>query len=200
MSPRLKVVLYAMVSTGDRGQRRELRELRAYAARRNWEIVAEYVDRKSRAQESRPELNRLMQDAKRRKFDVVAVWKLARFASSLKHLVTALAGLNAAGIMFVSLTDGFDLTTPGGCAVSGIWATLADFERDLIRQRVIAGIKNARRHGTAIGRPKGTTRPKINVDMESVRTRLAGGESLRAIARSLGVSPSLLVKHAKAGV
>ena len=201
MSPRLKVALYAMVSTRNRGQTGELSELRDYVGRRHWEIVAEYVEKvSSRTSESRPQLEQLMNDAKRRKFDVIAVWKLDRFAHSLKHLVSALAELNAAGIMFVSLTDRFDLTTTGSRALSGIWTTMAQFERDVIRRRVIAGIKNARRHGTPIGRPRGSTRPKINVDMETVRARLAAGESLRAIARSLSVSPSLLVKRAKAGV
>lgn len=195
-----QVALYARVSTRDKGQNPELqlRELRDYCERRSWEIVGEYIDRGySGAKESRPALDQLMKDAKRRKFDAIAVWKLDRFGRSLKHLVTALAELNAVGVQFVSLTDGFDLTTPAGRALFGMCSVMAEFERDLIRERVRAGMRNARRNGKRLGRPKGSLRPKIKVDVSDVRARIAAGESLRAIARSLKCSPSLLVKRLK---
>src|SRR5690348_6331352 len=123
----LQVALYARVSTRDKGQNPELQlsELREYAARRRWAIVGEYIDKGySGAKESRPALDQMMKDAKRRKFDAIVVWKLDRFGRSLKHLVTALAELNAVGVLFVSLTDGFDLTTPGGRALFGMCATM----------------------------------------------------------------------------
>lgn len=192
--------MYARVSTIDKGQDPDLqlRELREYVERRGWTIASEYVDKgHSGAKESRPALNRMMSDARRRKFDVIAVWKLDRFGRSLKHLVTALADLESLGITFVSLRDGFDLSTASGRLMFQIIGAMGEFERNLIRERVKAGMTNARRKGIRIGRPSG---PAIHIDMRSVRARRASGESLRAIARDLGCSPSLLVKRAKSGV
>jgi DNA invertase Pin-like site-specific DNA recombinase len=199
MSPQSRVAIYARVSTIDKGQDPDLQlsELREYVERRGWKIVSEYVDKgHSGAKESRPALNRLMTDARRRKFDVIAVWKLDRFGRSLKHLVTALADLESLGITFVSLRDGFDLSTASGRLMFQIIGAMGEFERNLIRERVKAGMTNARRKGIRIGRPSG---PAIAIDMRSVRARRAAGESLRAIARDLGCSPSLLVKRAKSG-
>lgn len=197
MTPHSRVALYARVSTADKGQDSELQlhELREFAASRKWEVVGEYTDKGySGAKESRPALNRLMADARRRKFDVIAVWKLDRFGRSLKHLVTSLADLESLGLAFVSLRDGFDLTTPGGRAMFGMCAVMAEFERALIRERVKAGMVNAKRKGIRIGRPSG---PAFNVDMKAVRARRACGESLRSIAGDLGCSASLLVKRFK---
>jgi DNA invertase Pin-like site-specific DNA recombinase len=199
MSPQSRVAIYARVSTIDKGQDPDLQlsELREYVERRGWKIVSEYVDKgHSGAKESRPALNRMMADARRRKFDVIAVWKLDRFGRSLKHLVTALADLESLGITFVSLRDGFDLSTASGRLMFQIIGAMGEFERNLIRERVKAGMTNARRKGIRIGRPSG---PAIAIDMRSVRARRAAGESLRAIARDLGCSPSLLVKRAKSG-
>ena len=192
----LRVALYGRVSTLDKGQDvgLQLRELREYCAHRGWHIAGEYADNGvSGAKESRPELNRLMADAKECKFDVIAVWRLDRFGRSLKHLVTALADLEALGITFVSLKDGFDLTTPSGRLMFQIIGAMAEFERNLIRERVIAGMANARAKGAKLGRTA------LAVDMLRVAERRAAGESLRAIARDLRVSPALLVKRAKAG-
>lgn len=113
----LRVALYGRVSTVDKGQdvNLQLNELRDYSERRGWKIAGEYVDNGvSGAKESRPELNRLMADAKKRRFDAIAVWKLDRFGRSLKHLVMTLADLESLGVAFVSLRDGFDLSTPSG--------------------------------------------------------------------------------------
>jgi DNA invertase Pin-like site-specific DNA recombinase len=197
MTPHSRVALYARVSTANKGQDPDLqlRELREFAASRKWEVVGEVVDKgDSGAKESRPALNRMMADARRRKFDVIAVWKLDRFGRSLKHLVTALSDLESLGLAFVSLRDGFDLTTPSGRAMFGMCAVMAEFERALIRERVKAGMQNAKRKGVRIGRPN---RPAFDVDMHAVSARRAAGESLRAIARDLGCSPSLLVKRFK---
>jgi DNA invertase Pin-like site-specific DNA recombinase len=191
----IRVALYGRVSTLDKGQdvNLQLNELREYSQRRGWKISGEYVDKGvSGAKESRPELNRMMVDAKKRNFDVIAVWKLDRFGRSLKHLVMTLADLESLGVAFVSLRDGFDLSTPSGRLMFQVIGAMGEFERNLIRERVRAGMAHARAKGRKLGRAK------VHVDMNSVEVRRANGESLRAIARDLGVSPALLVKRAKA--
>lgn len=195
MDSNLRVAIYARVSTIDKRQDPELqlRELREYAGRRGWQIEAEYVDAGvSGAKESRPQLNTLMKAARQRQFDAVLVWKLDRFGRSLKNLVTALADLHAMGIAFVSFREGLDLSTPTGRLMFHIVGAIAEFERELIRERVRAGMANARFKGRKLGRPA------AYVDMFSVGARRASGESLRAIARDLGVSPALLVKRSRA--
>ena len=141
--------------------------------------------------ESRPNLNRLMQDAKRRKFDCVLVWKFDRFARSVSHLLRALEEFHALGLDFVSLTEMCDTTTPQGKMLFTILGAVAEFERSLICERVKAGLANARAKGRLPG-PK-----PVTLDIVSVAARRQAGESLRAIAASLGVSPALLVKRAK---
>jgi len=190
----MRVALYGRVSTLDKGQdvNMQMNELREYAARRGWQIEGEYVDNGvSGAKESRPELNRLMAEAKLRKFDVIAVWKLDRFGRSLKHLVISLADLESLGIAFVSLRDGFDLSTPSGRLMFQIIGAMGEFERNLIRERVRAGMAHAKAKGKKLGRAP------LYVDMMAVEARRASGESLRAIARNLGVSAALLVKRTR---
>jgi DNA invertase Pin-like site-specific DNA recombinase len=191
----MKVALYGRVSTLDKGQDvdLQLRELREYCHRRGFEVTQEYVDKGiSGAKESRPQLNRLMSDAKQRTFDCIVVWRLDRFGRSLKHLVTALADLEALGVTFVSLKDGFDLSTPSGRLMFQIVGAMAEFERNLIRERVRAGMQNAKAKGIRLGRRSAV------VDMVAVSERRANGETLRAIAHDLRVSPALLVKRSKA--
>jgi DNA invertase Pin-like site-specific DNA recombinase len=111
-----RVALYARVSTnnGMQDPEMQLSELREYATRRDLIITAEYVDHASGSKESRASLNRLMQDAHSRRFDIVLIWKIDRWGRSLKHLVTSLADLDAYGIALVSLRDSLDLSTPSG--------------------------------------------------------------------------------------
>ena len=135
----------------------------------------------SGAKESRPALNRLMRDAHRRKFDVVLVWKLDRFARSLKQLINALAEMEALGIAFVSLRDNLDLSTPSGRLMFQIIGAMAEFERALIQERVRAGLRHARTQGKRLGRPS------VHVEANLIRELRARGASLRTIARQLGV-------------
>jgi len=117
--------------------------LREYCERRRWTITNEFADvGVSGSKDSRPQLNKLMAGAKQLRFDAVLVWKLDRFGRSLKHLVSALGESEALGIAFVSLRDSFDLTTPAGRLMFNMVASFAEFERDLIRERVRAGIAN----------------------------------------------------------
>ena len=137
----LKIAIYARVSTKN-GQDPEtqLAELREYARNRRWKIAGEYVDKGiSGASDSRPELNRLMADASRRRFDVVAVWKFDRFARSVSHLLRALETFRTLGIEFVSLSESIDTSTPTGKMVFTVLASVAELERSLIGERVRAG-------------------------------------------------------------
>jgi DNA invertase Pin-like site-specific DNA recombinase len=151
-----RVALYARVSTsnGQQDPEMQLAELREYAARRDLTIAGEYVDHVSGSKESRPALNKLMQDAHSRKFDAVLVWKIDRWGRSLKHLVTSLADLDAYGIAFVSLRDSLDLSTPSGRLMMQLLGAMAEFERSLIVERVRAGLQNAKNKGARLGRPK----------------------------------------------
>src|SRR5262249_25718400 len=126
----------------------QLNELREYAARRGCMIVEEYIDQGvSGCKVSQPALNRLLSDAKRRRFGAMLVWKLDRFGRSVRHLVNALAELEALGVAFVSLRDNLDLSTPSGRLMFQIIGAMAEFERALIQERVRAGIRNAKAKG-----------------------------------------------------
>jgi DNA invertase Pin-like site-specific DNA recombinase len=183
MEVTMRVALYARVSTLN-GQHPEMQlaELREFAARRGWEVVGEFIDEGvSGSKESRPALNRLMADAHRRRFDIVACWKVDRFGRSLKHLVNALAVLDAYGVAFISLRDNLDLSTPSGRLMFQIIGAMAEFERALTQERVRCGLKNARANGKQLGRPRRV------VDRDCILRMKAGGTSLRDIAAMLGV-------------
>ena len=179
-----RVALYGRVSTLTHGQdvEMQLRELREYANARGWTITAEYVDRGvSGSLESRPELNKLVADAHRRRFDIVLCWKVDRFGRSLKHLVNALADLDAYGVAFVSLGDNLDLSTPSGRLMFQIIGAMSEFERSLIQERVRAGLRNAKAKGKVLGRPR------INVDVSRIAALRAQGLSWARIAATLKV-------------
>jgi DNA invertase Pin-like site-specific DNA recombinase len=168
----------------------QLTELRDYCARRGFEIAGEYVDQGiSGANVSRPALNRLMTDAHQRKFDAVCCWKLDRFGRSLKHLVNAIADLEALGVALISLQDNLDLSTPSGRLMFHIIAAMAQFERSLIQERVRAGMRNARAKGRQIGRRRAA------FDPERARCLLAAGKSLAQVGVALGVSASTVCRR-----
>ncbi len=170
----------------------QLRELRQFADARGWKVAIEYVDDGvSGSKDSRPELNRLMDDAKRRKFDAVLVWKLDRFGRSLRHLVNALAEFESLGIAFVSLTNNLDLSTPSGRLMFQIIAAMSEFERALIQERVKAGLRNAQAKGRRIGRPRTV------LDVRQIATLRAEGLSYEAIAERLGVSDATIRRASK---
>ena len=181
----MKVAIYARVSTTNHNQDAGLQttEQHQFADTRGWQVFDDYIDRGvSGSKDSRPELNRLMADAKRRKFDVVLVWKLDRFGRSLRHLVNALAEFESLGIAFVSLRDNLDLSTASGRLMFNIIGAMAEFERELIRERVKAGMKNAKAKGARIGRPR------VAVDAARIAALRASGLSWRTIERELGIS------------
>src|SRR5499433_2958398 len=150
------VAIYARISTANHGQDVSLqtRELRQFAEARAWNVAGEYIDSGvSGAKDSRPELNRLMADAHKRRFDVVCVWRFDRFARSVSHLLRALETFKALGIDFVSYSEQMDTSTPAGKMVFTVLGAVAELERSLIVERVRAGLRNARVKGKKLGRP-----------------------------------------------
>src|SRR3984957_1540993 len=179
----MRVALYGRVSTAEQNASMQIEELRDYCQRREWEVADEFVDAGvSGSKESRPALSRLLADAKRRRFDTVLVYRYDRFARSLRQLVNALAEFDALGIHFVSLHEGVDTSTPNGRLVFGIFASIAEFERELIRDRVRSGLAAARARGKRIGRPNS------DVDVARIAQLHASGASWREIERTVGVS------------
>ena len=179
-----RVALYARVSTlNGQDPEMQLSELREYASRRGWTITSEYVDHGvSGSKESRPQQNRLTEDAHRRAFDAVLVWKIDRYGRSLKHLVNSLADLSAYGVAFVSFRDNLDLSTPSGRLMFQIIGAMAEFERSLIQERVKAGLRNARARGKKFGRPR------VHVDAARVAELRRNGLSWSQVCRTLNVS------------
>jgi DNA invertase Pin-like site-specific DNA recombinase len=152
----MRAALYARVSTknGQQSPEMQLGEMREHTLRRGWEVF-EYTDAGiSGSKESRPALNRLMNDARRRRFDVVLVYRYDRFARSLRQLVNALEEFRVLGIDFISLHEGVDTGTPNGRLIFGIFASIAEFERELIRDRVRSGLRAAKARGKRLGRPR----------------------------------------------
>ena len=178
----MRIGIYARVSTKDQSCEMQLRDLRTYCAARGFDLVREYVDLgESGSKDSRPELNKLMDDARKRQFDAIVVWRFDRFARSTKHLLSALEEFRSLGIQFISYQENMDTSSPLGQALFTIVSAVAQLERDLIRERVSAGIRNARENGKKFGRPKST------VDRERILELKERGLSLRQIAEKLGV-------------
>jgi DNA invertase Pin-like site-specific DNA recombinase len=186
-----RVAIYARVSTTNHGQDVSLqtRELEQFATARGWHLVDSYLDVGiSGSKDKRPELDRLMADAHKRRFDVVIVWKFDRFARSVSHLLRALENFNALGIAFVSLSEQMDTTTPAGRMVFTVLGAVAELERSLIVERVRAGLRNARAKGKTLGRPR------VAVDAARIGRLRTAGRTVREIAGELGYSRSLVHK------
>src|SRR6516225_6687941 len=176
----MRAAIYARVSTLDQEPENQLQELRRYVVARGWTAV-EYVDRGvSGAKDRRPALDQLLIDAKRRRFDVLVCWRLDRLGRSLKHLITLLDELRVLGVAFVSLAEGIDATTPAGKLQMHILGAIAEFERERIRERVLAGLQRARTQGRRLGRPR------ASVPIDALQ-RVAG-LPVDDAARALGMS------------
>ena len=180
----IRVALYARVSTADQTTENQLIELRRFAEARGWTAVEYLEEGVSGAKERRPALDRLMADGRRRRFDVLLVWRLDRLGRNLKHLIVTLDELAALGVAFVSMNEGIDCTTPAGKLQLHLLAAIAEFERARIIERVRAGIARARTQGKRLGR-----RPTPITDEQ-----LASVEHLssRKAADVLGVPRSVL--------
>ncbi len=178
-----RVALYARVSTTDQSTDSQLLDLRRYVSERGWNIFKEYVDEGiSGTKDSRPALNELMNDAKKRRFDVVLVWRFDRFARSTKHLILALEEFKNLGIDFVSYQENIDTSSPLGSAIFTIISAVAQLERDIIRERVKMGLRRAKAQGKQLGRPR------VIVDADRIAALRAEGWSWSKITKELDVS------------
>ena len=181
----VRAALYARVSTTAQDAETQLDTLREYARLRGW-VSREFVDAGvSGAVQSRPSLDTLVAAARRREIDVLACIKLDRLARSTHHLVTMVREFETLGVDLVVLDQAIDTTTPSGRLLFHVLAAIAEFERDLIRDRVVAGLHRAKALGRRIGRPR-----QYHVDPDEARRLLGTGLSVRAMARGLGVHPS----------
>lgn len=177
----MRAAVYARVSTTEQTTANQLIELRQYVAARGWGPAREFVDEGiSGSKESRPALDGLIRDARRRRVDVLIVWRLDRLARSLRHLIFLLEELNALGVAFVSLGEGIDTSTPAGRLQLHVLGAIAEFERERLRERVIAGMRRAKGQGKHVGRPR-----RVVPDLTHV-----AGLSVREAATALGVSPA----------
>ncbi len=184
----MQAALYARVSTSN-GQNPEVQmsELREFAKKRDWAVVGEFVDiGVSGSNNSRPQLDKMLRLARARKLDVIACWKLDRFGRSLRHLVNALHELQELGIAFVSLRDNLDMSTSSGRLLFHVIASMAEFERDLIRERVRAGLAHARSKGVRLGR-RAVDR-KRDRDAKRIAQLRTSGLSYAQIAKRLNRS------------
>jgi DNA invertase Pin-like site-specific DNA recombinase len=191
----MRVAIYARVSTTGTGQdpTTQTRELKEYVDRRGWTLAGEYVDIGiSGTKEKRPQLDRMMQDAHRRKFDSVIVWKFDRFARSVSHLLRALETFNALGIHFVSLSESLDTSTPAGKMVFTVLGAVAELQRSLIVERVKSGLRNARAKGKRLGRPR------VVVDDARIVALRGQGLSWARIGEMLGVGEGTIRRSALA--
>ena len=189
----MKVALYSRVSTEGQDPEVQLAALRAHVANRGWQMVEEFVDRGfSGGRERRPALDRLMRAAWAGQFQAVLVWRFDRFARSVKHLVTALETFRTMRVDFISLQEQFDTATPIGQAMFTIIGAMAQLERDIIRERVMAGLERARARGKKLGRPS------VQVDVAAIRTLQGEGLSLGEIARRLRCSRPTLRRRLRA--
>jgi len=187
-----RVALYARVSTTDQSTDSQLLDLRRYVRERDWNSFKEYVDEGvSGTTDSRPALNDLMNDAKKRRFDVVLVWRFDRFARSTKHLILALEEFKNLGIDFVSYQENIDTSSPLGSAIFTIISAVAQLERDIIAERVKAGLRRAKENGKKLGRPR------AEVSKGEIYRLHSHGLSLRKIATQLKFSKSTVAKYLK---
>lgn len=187
------IAIYARVSTDHQDTENQLSELRDFTDRSGWQIFKEYVDTGYSGKDTRrPAFSEMMEHAKEKRFRAVLVWKLDRLSRSLKDLVLTIEELGGLGIDFVSYSNHIDTTTPAGKLLFQVMGAVAEFEREIIRERVKLGLKNAVKKGKKLGRPG----ISFHV-MEKARKLRQGGMSYREISKKVGVDHSTLVKRLK---
>ena len=187
-----RAVLYVRVSTPDQSIEPQLLDLRQMAAARGYEIVREYSDKLSGTKSKRPGLDALLSDAQRHRFDVVMVWAFDRMARSVRHFLEVLDELNHLGIEFVSFRESIDTSGPLGRAMVVIVGAIAELERNLIVERVKAGMRRAKLEGRQIGRSR------LDVNREQVVTDRRSGMSLTQVAKKHCISRASVCRLMKA--
>jgi DNA invertase Pin-like site-specific DNA recombinase len=188
MTKDVRAALYARVSTSGHGQDvgLQLDELRQVAAQRRW-VATEFVDEGvSGAKDRRPALDRMMEAARAGRLDVVAVWRFDRFARDTRHLLVAMEEFRGLNVSFVSLREQVDTSSPMGKAMFTIISAISELERDLIRERVVAGVRRAQAAGKHCGRPK------VAMDLRPALALLREGRGLKDVAAILKVSRATL--------
>jgi DNA invertase Pin-like site-specific DNA recombinase len=180
----MKVALYARVSKGDDSQdpNNQFIRLRQYAQERSWTVAGEYVDMASGADQWRPQLEVMLRDARAHRFELVLTTKVDRIARSVPNLYEVLKELEASGVQFKCSDQDISTESATGKLMLNVLAAVAEFERELIRDRTKAGLVKARLQGKTLGRPS------IAIDMDRVRSMRGSGLGLRAVAKALGVS------------
>jgi putative DNA-invertase from lambdoid prophage Rac len=188
----LRAALYVRVSSRDRQTvENQLVPLRAEATRRDWEVVGVYRDEVTGSSRSRPGLDQLLRHVAEGRVDVVAVWRFDRWARSTSHLIESLELLRRQDVEFVSLTESVDTTTGLGRFFFTLLAAVGELERDILAERVRAGLDRARAEGVRLGRPP------VHVDTVAARMLLREGKSLRNVAKSLNISRRVLTRRLK---
>lgn len=188
-----RAALYVRVSTAEQSVENQLLDLRRYAGERGWSVFAEFADKGiSGAKSSRPALDQLMDAARKRRFDVVLVWRFDRFARSVKHLVIALEELRSLNIDFISYQENIDTSSALGQAIFTIIAAMGALERNIIVERVHAGLRRARQQGKRLGRPRRL------VDAAKVESLRRSGLSQRQIAGQLGIPKTIIARLLRA--
>ena len=186
MQKRRRVAIYARVSTASQTVENQLIELRTVAQRAGWQIVAELTDNGisgTKGRDHRPAFDELLKRSTRREFDVVMVWAIDRIGRSIQHLVTFMNHMQSVGIDLYIHQQSIDTTTAAGRMIFGVFSALGEYERELIRERIIAGQQRARAQGTKIGRPS-----KMNDAVKtSVRLLKGKGVGIREIASKLEI-------------
>jgi len=193
----LRLALYARVSTAEQTVAPQLDRLRDYAEARGFAVVHEYLDEGvSGAKDRRPALDAMLADVRARKVDAVAVVKLDRLARSVRHLLTLSADFEALGVELIATDQGIDTSTASGRFLFNVLGSVAELERDLIRERTVAGLAAAKRRGKRLGR-----RPTLDGDaIDRARRMRAAGQSVRYVAGVLGVSKSAVSRACPAKV
>ncbi|OFZ82902.1 MAG: hypothetical protein A2583_16630 [Bdellovibrionales bacterium RIFOXYD1_FULL_53_11] len=182
--------IYARVSTKDQRPDMQISALRKYAKKRGFRVFDEYLDTESGASETRSGFNKMMNDARKRLVDVVLVWKFDRFARSTRMLLSSLDEFHSLGVDFISYTENVDTTTPMGRAMFTMIGAMAEFERDIIRSRVIAGLERAKERGVRLGRP--ALPQDAILEIRKLRKK---GHSIRKIAGQVKLSIGVVAKY-----
>lgn len=186
----MKAAIYARVSTAGQNPENQIAELQLVAERMNWDICEIYLDRGvsgAKDRESRTAFNNLYKAAMRKEFDLVMAWSVDRLGRSLQQLISFLSDIQSKNVELYLHQQGLDTTTPTGKAMFQLCGVFAEFERAIIRERVIAGLERARREGKILGRPK----TNVSVEQKIIEQRKTG-KGIKRIAKELGIGVSVV--------